>query len=638
MSNTERQKAEGRGMKNKDRGVNHLLTSHLLTRKCFSQIASLASETRKFPENGNSNELTHTSGVWGGRNAPSGGSGGQSPPENLGLNKSVENQAKHSNLKSIHLKAPNLPISPLPSILLLALGVLSPTVASAQGTAFQITVNSNADIVQPDEGITLREAIALANGTLSYENLSAAEQQLVGGRKAVGTTIEFNLQPQQTTIELNSALPAIAVSDVAIDGTTQPGYNQAGLEPGQTDIPMPIVTLTPAPGKTIGQGLLIVGNNIVIRGLSLYGFWAPRTPENVETPPADLLISHPIPPEDSEARPPENNWENPPQNITIEYNWLGTSPSLPSAGENTLSQYPTPETRSAFGAYIFNGDRIQLFRNVIANHRSSGIITSVRASNLEIRENILEGNGFVGMPDAIRLEGNVSNATVADNLIRNNAGSGVYVFKPEGSVAISDNAIADNGKRYKQAAIYLTGRGHQVTGNRIANQPGPGVVVATHPQGDRVQIANNQFTNLNGLDIDLVAQSRTGIYDYKIGDGQNPYLEIHHRRRQAANYGINAPRFVSREFFRTPAGQVTLLGEAEPGSQLEIYQVTPSTDGSGTSSIPIATTAVDENGDFSVTLTELRAGDRLSATVTHPDYGTSEPARPIEIKPLPGGE
>jgi len=69
-----------------------------LTRECSSQIAALPSETRQFPNNSNSDESTLTSGVRGGRNAPGGGSGGQNPPENLGLNESIENPA------SIHLK------------------------------------------------------------------------------------------------------------------------------------------------------------------------------------------------------------------------------------------------------------------------------------------------------------------------------------------------------------------------------------------------------------------------------------------------------------------------------------------------------------------------------------------------------
>jgi len=43
------------------------------------------------PSNPAANESPNTSGGLGGRNAPAGGSGGQSPPENLGLDESIEN-------------------------------------------------------------------------------------------------------------------------------------------------------------------------------------------------------------------------------------------------------------------------------------------------------------------------------------------------------------------------------------------------------------------------------------------------------------------------------------------------------------------------------------------------------------------
>jgi len=96
--------------------INHLATARLVVcNHAHSQLEiplsqnttpppSPISETHESPPNCDSNEPTHTSGVRGGRNAPGGGSGGQNPPENLGLNESVENPAKHSNLKSIHLK------------------------------------------------------------------------------------------------------------------------------------------------------------------------------------------------------------------------------------------------------------------------------------------------------------------------------------------------------------------------------------------------------------------------------------------------------------------------------------------------------------------------------------------------------
>ncbi|MEO0770373.1 MAG: hypothetical protein AAFY72_13260, partial [Cyanobacteria bacterium J06649_4] len=55
------------------------------------------------------------------------------------------------------------------------------------------TVNSATDgPIQADESLTLREAISLINGTLSFSELSRSEQQLVEGARGQ-SEIRFNL-------------------------------------------------------------------------------------------------------------------------------------------------------------------------------------------------------------------------------------------------------------------------------------------------------------------------------------------------------------------------------------------------------------------------------------------------------------
>ncbi|MEA5469440.1 hypothetical protein [Spirulina sp. 06S082] len=172
-----------------------------------------------------------------------------------------------------------------------------------------ITVNSSADRLQPDEEITLREAIALTNGTLSLEALSPQERTLVQTLPALSLfdrpRIVFNLPGDRTQIELQSPLPEIARS-VAIDGTTQPGYVR------NTPIPQPIVRITPASGREIMRGLTITGDRITIRGLHLYGFNATSTATE-RTPIADIFISHPFPRIDTQL-PRSNDWEFPLEN------------------------------------------------------------------------------------------------------------------------------------------------------------------------------------------------------------------------------------------------------------------------------------------------------------------------------------
>ena len=73
-------------------------------------------------------------------------------------------------------------------------------------TGYDITVNSAADgVVTPDEELTLREAILLANGALPLAALSPEEQALV--TPAATSAIGFDLPSDETTIALISALP-----------------------------------------------------------------------------------------------------------------------------------------------------------------------------------------------------------------------------------------------------------------------------------------------------------------------------------------------------------------------------------------------------------------------------------------------
>ncbi|HBB32791.1 MAG TPA: hypothetical protein DC064_13585, partial [Cyanobacteria bacterium UBA9273] len=72
--------------------------------------------------------------------------------------------------------------NPLIFIGLMSIGVI-PVAATAQPINLQVVVNSNQDSVQPDEFITLREAIEIINGTLPLNQLSNEEQNLVNNQQ-----------------------------------------------------------------------------------------------------------------------------------------------------------------------------------------------------------------------------------------------------------------------------------------------------------------------------------------------------------------------------------------------------------------------------------------------------------------------
>ncbi|MDZ8053346.1 MAG: OmpA family protein [Aulosira sp. ZfuVER01] len=518
-------------------------------------------------------------------------------------------------------------------------------------TSLRVVVNSNQDgNVKPDNQLTLREAIQLVNGTLSVAQLSSVEKAQVQPAIGGSSRIEFSLPTNATTILLQSQLPDLASPGLIIDGATQPGYNASTSATAEIAIPIPVVAIAPAPDKEIFRGLTVVADGVTIRGLSLYGFNAnaikqqlgniliydgvPK-PVTLTTPPGDIVIAHRLPPPNTtQQQPPNSNFpfynkDVPPKNVVIENNWLGLT-----------TTETVPEKTSAFGVYVFNSQGATIRRNRIYYHDGSAIITSVRGENTLIQENIIVGNGIAGMPDALRIEGVVSKSQITSNLICANDGAGVYLFKPQGDVQIRNNRITYNGRRLRRAAVYLMGSDHQVTGNEISYQTGPGVVVTAFPESKRNIIQNNSFAALEGLSIDLNAQRDLDVSNWQRGDGPNPKRNSGNRRLDTGNGAINAPEFKSREFL--PSGNsVTLEGKADPGSEVTIYRLGDYQQGKqalyepgyGALSQPLASAPVDAKGNFSITVANVQAGDIVSAIATDPKYGTSEPAIAAFIGP-----
>ncbi|MEO0837939.1 MAG: OmpA family protein, partial [Cyanobacteria bacterium J06643_5] len=293
---------------------------------------------------------------------------------------------------------------------------------------------------------------------------------------------------------------------------------------------------------------------------------------------------------------------------------------------------------SAFGVSVFNATGTNINRNLIANHEGSGIITGKFAENTKIEQNIIVGNGIAGIPDAIRLEGQINNSQVTSNLICANDGSGVYLFKPEGSVKIQSNNIKYNGRRFRRAGVYLMGNNHEVVNNQITNQPGSGVAITAYPDSKRNIVRDNSFANIEGLSIDLNYRNTASIRDFQRGDGPNPPRNSGNRRKDSANGAINAPEFLSSEFIIID-GKVNIDGKADPGSEIDIYKVNPNSKQqidlypaySALGEV-IARVQADEKGRFQATFTNLQPGEMISAIATQEKHGTSEPAANSAIK------
>ena len=505
--------------------------------------------------------------------------------------------------------------------------------AQVEKKSYQVLVNSSRDTpIQPDEELTLREAISLVNNTIPYKELSLAEQKQVKIiDRPFASRIEFDFSAP-VKIKLTDVLPALTSPGLVIDGTTHSDYDSAGSATEEIAIPVPVVSLTVAKGTNVFRGLTIAGDRITVKGLSIYGFGQSHRP-TATTPGADIVISSRLPVSNVQL----NHFsDNSPQNVTIVDNWLGLPPD-----ESLV------EIKSNFGVWLFDGVNTIIRRNRIYHHGGSGILTSINAQNAQIKENIIVGNGLRGMPHAIYLEGLISGSKIIDNLICGNDGSAVYLFKPDGATNINQNKIKFNGRRVLSAAVYLIGNDHKVTSNRISWQTGAGVTVAAYPQSDRNIITNNSFSHLEGLSIDLNTRKRVNNPFFNLGDGINPIRNSANRRSDTGNRAINAPQFLSEDFYMI-GGTVHIDGHADPGSVVTLYRVEPDmaipnkpqnklsvqTLNHGPLTRPLANTEADEDGRFSFTFHNLHPGTIISAIATKPEDGTSEPAMNSTIKSL----
>ena len=513
--------------------------------------------------------------------------------------------------------------------------LLDSTKATSQPAfnSYRVVVNSDRDTAKPDAELTLREAIGLVNNTLAYDKLTSAERQQVE-LTTNASRIEFDF-PTPLKIELERILPPLLSPELTIDGTTHPSYDPNNTTTVELPIPVPVVTLTPAKGNKILRGLTVAGDRITVKGLSIYGFGQPNMITD-PTPGADIEVSARLAIA-TEEELGKRIFPNSPQDVAIVDNWLGLPP------DESLGKNP-----SNFGVWLFDGVNTKIQRNRIYHHGGSGILTSVNAQNAQITENIIVGNGLRGMPHAIYLEGQIENSLIADNLLCGNDGSGVYLFKPEGKITIENNQIKYNGRRVPSAGVFLTGNDHQIIDNEIVGQTGTGVTIAAYPKSDRNLVTGNSFNDLEGLSIDLIARNRTQRPFFNLGDGVNPLRNSNNRKKDTANRAINAPQFLSEDFYLID-GKVHLDGVAEPNSKVTLYRVAPDPIHSakriplasyskhhGPLSEPLQQTIADEDGRFSFTFDDLEPGTIVSAIATKPDYGTSEPAFNVEIKSLDG--
>lgn len=461
--------------------------------------------------------------------------------------------------------------------------------AQTNKASLEVIVTSNKDgLPQPDGAITLREAILLQSGGLGSDQLSQAEKQMVRqSAHEERPSIKFRLLPNQSKIELISLLPPLTTPNLLLEGTTPSKPNPSAFQ-------LPTVSLTPQTGKTIPYGLQIAASGITVRGLCIYGF--AQSSDAPSSYASNILVA--MPPNQTTA------------DVLIEDNLLG----MPIQTSNAASF-----RRSGFGIVVQRGDAVTIRRNTLAQNLGSAVLTGERARNLALIDNRIEGNGRGGMPDAIRLEGDVAEALLIRNRILSNAGSGIALFKSTGRVRIVENQLENNGSLHSRPAILLNGDNHLVQSNQIQHSAGAGIVMS-NPVGMRNILNENSFAQMGGRLLEIVADENN--------DETNP-------QRNPQGLQLAAPRFLAKEFPLLPGeAGVVIEGVALVGSQVSLYL----TNLNQTSGIPIVTTTTSSDGRFRFHLfkKELRQGDIVMAIATHPHYGSSEFSNVATIFAIPG--
>lgn len=507
-------------------------------------------------------------------------------------------------------------LPPAPSFAESKIPVLPPAPQS-----WAVEVNSLQDgEITADGELTLREAIALTNGTVSLTDLSALEQaQVTPLAPDQPSQITWAVVSENPLLSLQSPLPPLARANLVLDGTL--GDRK--------------VLLSPATAATLPRGLTILADGVRVQNLALQGFTTANTSfgsgfkvESSDSGRANTLTGAIVITQgeglyDLEELP----WVaqlTPPQGVEITGVEVGGTPS-------------------SFGVVLFEGLDSRIHGNRFEGLDGSAILTGKEASGSQIYDNEIRGNGGAGMADGIRLEGTIAGVAIYNNRICENAGSGIFLFKPQGSVSIRDNDLHFNGAGSHRGAIYLTGSGHEVLNNHITHQVGGGgVVVAAYPRSVQNRIQDNRFAALEGLSIDLVVRRHTGVWDNAIGDGVNPPRDSENRRLDTANRGINAPQFLGDEFFLFEE-TVTIAGEADPGAIVDVYKVSQSSgrtagadfrDYAPLTELLVSLPVDTETGRFQIDLNGLEPGDRISAIATDPSLGTSEPAKNAVIRTI----
>lgn len=525
-------------------------------------------------------------------------------------------------------------------------GLLLATYASQAATFTVTTVN--------DTGAgSLRQAITDANAagngphTIAFNIPSASLTGPFGSKRAL--------------ITLASSLPAITVSGVTIDGTTQTTFGgdtntgtlgtttTVGVEGvAMAALARPEVELSlPNSASATSSLLLIQGASCTVKGLALHGGGTAGTSNG-----ADRRAG-----------------------IQLDTGANGFLITQCLIGSTAISfSYPSDDTQCAmFGISVGSGAGSGTISNsLIGFTGNSGVfvINNSTTAKVSIMGCQFNQNGFnTNGGDAITLGGSaalkVGPVVISGNLITAPNSSGVQLevgstsattiqnnsFLSCGLGGASANSLEGSAICYLERNSANTGNaGDIISKNIIQDSEASGIVVGYGQKG--VQISQNAIYGNGKLSIDLIDNSADVAGNgtiYGDGDGVTP-----NRNQSAAagysattspNGGIDYPIFtkallngttlVVEGYVGTAAGQATFQGATvevfkaatHSGTSGAVTTGDGKTDPHGEVATYLGTLTADAAGNFSGTFTNVRnltSGNSVSGTAWLTGKGTSE--------------
>jgi len=444
-----------------------------------------------------------------------------------------------------------------------------------------------------------------------------------------GRPADPNFASGVAVIAPTSLLPVITDGETQVDGETQTNNvgdtNLGALGTGGwvgvdgldlSTVEAPEIQIVD--GASLGTGLEVSGDSVVVRGLAIYSFG--NTPSDPE---GDIVV-------DSAAGTVIE------RNVIGASAWSFTDPGLATRSRN----YNLRLWGSSGGTLLNNLIGFNAYRDAVYLEGSTG---------WTIENNECRSAGLLDtVGDCVVLLDGSSGNTVRGNLLTNAGGSGIDVLFGSNNNVIVNNTIESNGVgAFETSGVRIScdywqgcttqSTDNDVSANVITGNPGAGVRITQSGNTGNTLSRNVTYANgSTGIDLNESAD------DFNVGTA--PYVTPNDAGDpdSGANNLLNFPVIYTAYL---TGGGLTVSGETRPGATVEFFKAAADPSGYGEGGEYVGS-AVEGSGDdtnnevglvdpsaaqftFTIGTGSLADGDGLTATASSVSGNTSEYAQNV---------